>query len=60
MNWTGVETRVGNPAVGQWTDAVYLSSSTTWNVSDPKLGTALSLFQPNNQLSASISPTPTR
>jgi hypothetical protein len=27
-----------NPAIGSWTDALYLSPTATWNVSDPLLG----------------------
>ena len=38
LTWTVTNTG-NNPAIGPWSDAVYFGSSTTWNISDPFVGT---------------------
>ena len=39
VSWTVQDTSPTNPAVGPWSDAVYLGTGTTWNISDVYLGT---------------------
>ncbi len=39
VSWTVQDTSATNPAPGSWSDAVYLGTGTTWDISDVYLGT---------------------
>ena len=39
VSWTVQDTSATNPAPGTWSDAVYLATGTTWDISDVYLGT---------------------
>ena len=56
VSWTVQDTDPTNPAPGTWSDAVYLGTTTTWNISDHYLGTVqhAGTLQPGDSYTGSL------
>ena len=56
VSWTVEDTNPTNPAPGSWSDAVYIGTGTSWNISDTYLGTVQhhGTLQPGGSYTASL------